>query len=68
MRAAAAGNHSFQTLRVGRLTELVGLDLMLHNDDPARYEDDDEMEATVGHAGTQKPTAREHQQTFRQIN
>jgi hypothetical protein len=39
---------------VGRLTELVGLDVMLHNDNPSRYEDDDEMEATMGHAGTRR--------------
>jgi hypothetical protein len=33
---------------------------MLHNDDPSRHDDDDEMEATMGHAGVPAHRSLEH--------
>jgi len=41
----------WRLLRIGRLEELVGLDLMYHNDAPDRDQDDAAMEMTHGHEG-----------------
>ncbi len=39
-----------QVLRIARLTEMVGLDMMMHNDQPDRNDYDIEMEKTRGGA------------------
>mmetsp|Transcript_52193 Transcript_52193/g.119031 ORF Transcript_52193/g.119031 Transcript_52193/m.119031 type:complete len:824 (+) Transcript_52193:411-2882(+) len=43
--------HRTRILRVSKLIEQVGLDLMLHNDRPDREGDETDMELTLGHPG-----------------